>query len=550
MIQRGPNGQYAYMQSLYSWWYGLVMFSMQPAPRGYLAKWPVALVWALAWMLMQAVDGTADIANLALILVLASATSGLWLSALESVVVCAFAVMAFNWHFVPPRGTFSVDLRQHAWLLLVMLGVGSMVAWLMGRQRRSAESARSMAEHANLLRSFGEQLRTGSPEVVMQSLAEKLQALTQAEVFIGLADGDGDVGGDPGKLQWMRGQPNAEDVANLRECLRTATPGSFALKDVHGYHAHTLPLRGQNQCHGAALLKILVGPPLTSAMHATAQALCDQTGLHLERTRMEESARQASDEAKTQKMRNTLLAAISHDYRTPLANILGAASSLVAQSERLSREQARTLATTIVDEVERLSTMTNNTLQLARLDADGVQITKDWESLEELIGSAVARARSRYPDLRVGLRIEPNLPLLRCDALLVMQLLDNLVDNAVKHGGGNQTVELIARNLGSQLMLSVADRGPGIPAAARERMFLVFERGSPSGLPSAANTPRGTGLGLALCRAIVQAHGGTIQAKSRQRGGTSMDCLFPVEPQSPAMDAPMVESSIPSAGDL
>ena len=145
------------------------------------------------------------------------------------------------------------------------------------------------------------------------------------------------------------GQPNAEDVANLRECPHTASPGSFALKDVHGYHAHKRPLRGQNQCHGAALLKILAGPPLTSAMHATAQALCDQTGLHLERTRMEESARQASDEAKTQKMRNTLLEAISHDCRTPLANILGAASSLVAQSERLSRNQARRLATTIVE---------------------------------------------------------------------------------------------------------------------------------------------------------------------------------------------------------
>lgn len=163
--------------------------------------WPAVMVWVLAWRLMQAVDGTADIANLALILALASATSGLWRSALESVVVCAFAVMAFNWHFVPPLGTFSVDLRQHAWLLLVMLGVGSMVAWLMGRQRRSAESARTMAENANLLRSFGEQLRTGSPKVVMQSLAEKLQTLTPAEVFIGLADGDG----DPANLQWMRG---------------------------------------------------------------------------------------------------------------------------------------------------------------------------------------------------------------------------------------------------------------------------------------------------------------------------------------------------------
>lgn len=505
------------------------MWTAQLLIGRYLAKWPVGLVWACAWLLMQLIDGTADLANLALILVSASAICGLWLSAMESVAVCALAVMAFNWHFVPPRGTFSVDLRQHALLLLVMLGVGSMVAWLMGRQRMLAESARAMAEQANLLRSFNDQLRLEAPSVVLHTLAANLQSLTHADICIAM--GKASSGGVDPPVAW--GQANAEELANLRECLRTAKPTMFALQEIHGYQAITLPLRGQSVCLGAVLLRIAAEHPMTQAMQTTAQALCDQTGSHLERTWVEDNARHASEEAKTQKMRNTLLAAISHDYRTPLANILGAATSLLDQSDRLSTVQARALAQTVVEEVERLSTLTDNTLQLARLDADGVHIVKDWESMEELVGSAVARTRSRYPDVRVGLRIEPQLPLLRCNAQLVIQLLDNLIDNAVKYGGTQQTIEIIARKLGSQLLLSVADRGPGIPAQVRERMFLLFERGAPDQASGEGSTPRGTGLGLALCRAIALAHGGSIQAKQRQRGGTSMDCLFPIESQPP-----------------
>jgi two-component system sensor histidine kinase KdpD len=225
-----------------------------------------------------------------------------------------------------------------------------------------------------------------------------------------------------------------------------------------------------------------------------------------------------------------------------LATILGAASSLLAQSDRLSREQAQTLAARIVDEVEQLSTMTDNTLQLARLDAADVQLQTDWESLEELIGSAVARARQRYPALRLSLRLEPDLPLLRCDAQLLLQLLNNLVDNAVKYGDAEQTVEVVARRLDAQLLLAVADRGPGIAAAVRERMFLAFERGSPAlqGEGAEARSRRGAGLGLALCRAIVTAHGGSITAHARQRGGTRMECRFPIEPQ-PAPEAPPPE---------
>jgi two-component system sensor histidine kinase KdpD len=197
------------------------------------------------------------------------------------------------------------------------------------------------------------------------------------------------------------------------------------------------------------------------------------------------------------------------------------------------------LAQTVVDEVGLLSTMTENTLQLARLDTTGIHIQRDWESLEELVGTAVSRVRKRYPAMKMNLRVATGLPLFRCNAELMVQLLNNLVDNAVKYGGTEQTIEIMARRHGDQLLLAVADRGPGMPVAARERMFTAYVRGDErQRLPGAA---RGSGLGLALCRAISAAHGGTIQACSRQRGGTRMECLFPTESQP---DSPTGEPAL------
>jgi two-component system sensor histidine kinase KdpD len=427
----------------------------------------------------------------------------------------------------------SVDLRQHSLLLLDMLVVGSLVAWLMGRQRALALAARSLAEQADLLRDFNQQLRGLAPEAVLPALATALQTLTGAEPAIAL-----DADADAASPVLACGQANAEERAHLRECLRTATAAELDWQEIHGFQALTLPLRGQGHCHGAVLLRLPAAQPLAAGSQATAQALCDLTGLHRERSVVEEDSRRASAQAQLQQLRNTLLAAISHDYRTPLATILGAASSLLAQSDRLSPAQAQTLAARIVDEVEQLGTMTDNTLQLARLDAEGVQLHKDWESPEELIGSAVARARRRYPALRLSLRIAPGLPLLRCDVQLLLQLLNNLLDNAVKYGDPLQTVEVVARRLDQQLLLAVADRGPGIAPALRERMFLAFERGAPAASVAGAEARswRGAGLGLALCRAIVTAHGGSIAACARQRGGTRIECRFPLEPQ-PAPEA-------------
>jgi two-component system sensor histidine kinase KdpD len=234
-------------------------------------------------------------------------------------------------------------------------------------------------------------------------------------------------------------------------------------------------------------------------------------------------------------MRNALLAAISHDYRTPLAAILGAASSLREQGERLAIEQRQRLAQTIIDQTVQLSRLTDNTLQLARLDRPGVSLQLDWESAEEIVGTVLRRARLHDVERRVRARLEPGLPLVRCDALLLSQMLQNLVENALKYSAPPAPVELLVRRQAGQIVFAVRDRGPGVAPAWRERIFEVFQRGEAQVFGLDADARRGAGVGLAVCRAIARAHGGELKVRPRAHGGSSFECWLP-EAVPPAIE--------------
>jgi two-component system sensor histidine kinase KdpD len=306
-----------------------------------------------------------------------------------------------------------------------------------------------------------------------------------------------------------------------------------------------LPMRGRGASPGAALLRLDAAAAIEPAARAHAQALCDQMGLALERAAAIHAAAEAREAAQAQALRSTVLAAIAHDHRTPLATILGAASSLHDQDDRLAPEQRRRLAATIVDEAAYLARLTENALQLARLDASGLELALDWESAEELVGAVVRRLRQRYGADRISARLDAGLPLLRCDAVLIVQLLDNLVDNAIKHGGA-ATVEIDVSRAGDRLVFSVADRGPGVPVAERERIFEIFRRGDAppraQTLAHESGAPRGAGVGLAVCRAIARAHGGEVVYRPRDGGGSRFDVALPLgaPPEAPGLtdDAP------------
>ncbi|MGL4809713.1 MAG: sensor histidine kinase, partial [Giesbergeria sp.] len=307
-----------------------------------------------------------------------------------------------------------------------------------------------------------------------------------------------------------------------------------------------LPLRGRGVTLGAALVSGLARHPQGHELRPHLQALCDQMGSALHRSLMAAQEQQARDQAQLQATRNALLAAISHDYRTPLATIMGAASALQEQGERMDGAQRQRLAAGIVEESERLARLTDNTLQLARLDAPTVQLRCDWESAEEIVGAVLRRARRRPEGARVHAWVEPNLPLLWCDAMLVSQLLDNLLDNGLKYSPADAPVELHATRDAEHLVLAVSDRGPGIAPAWREKVFEVFQRGDAGPSESPADAGRGSGVGLAVCRAIARAHQGELLLRPRAEGGCRFECRLPLCGESPPpQSAPAAPESPP-----
>jgi two-component system sensor histidine kinase KdpD len=489
------------------------------------------LVWTVAWAAMLALDARLDLANLALVLVLAAAVAGLWWPPVASALACAVAVLAFNWTFVPPRGTFSVDLHQHLWLLGAMLAVAWIVAALVARQRALALAEQRAAAQARQLRQMGDALRdTDDPLSRALDLQAALAALSAPPVRLLMLRAALPARDDEHAAAWL-GEPDGDARAGLWLCTRQAAalgPGSGRHEDQPHWY---LPLRGRGAAWGAAQLPAPPEAPDAGVLRAHAQALCDQMGLALERAQALRAAHEAHEQAQAQQLRNALLAAIAHDHRTPLATILGAASSLQSQDAQLQPAQRQRLAASIVEEAERLSRLTENTLQLARLDAPGLTLALDWESAEELAGSALARVRRHDPQRRVRVRVEPGVPLLRCDAVLVVQMLVNLLDNALKHGAPDAPVELLVRRVADELMFAVRDRGPGVPPDQRERIFEVFQRGGAGS--------GGAGVGLALARAVARVHGGRLVLRARHHGGSAFECFLPLGAAPPtASDAP------------
>ena len=306
-----------------------------------------------------------------------------------------------------------------------------------------------------------------------------------------------------------------------------------------------LPLRGRGATLGATLLIGLGRHAGREQLLPHLQALCDQMGSALQRSLIAAQEQQAREEAQLQATRNALLAAISHDYRTPLATIMGAASALQQQGDRLDVKQRQQLAHGIVEESERLARLTENTLQLARLDAPSVSLRSDWESAEEIVGAVVRRLRQIPEGNRVRAWVEPNLPLLWCDAMLVSQLLDNLIDNALKYSPSDTPVELHARINKDDLILTVSDQGPGIAPAWREKVFEVFQRGDSHKLEGQPDIDRGAGVGLAVCRAIARAHHGELLLRARGEGGCLFEFSLPLRGHGPSIsdvDLPQAQS--------
>ena len=257
------------------------------------------------------------------------------------------------------------------------------------------------------------------------------------------------------------------------------------------------------------------------------ETFAGQIALALERVQLAASAESSRIEAETESLRNTLLASISHDLRTPLAVIAGAGSTLADPQAVLEPDSRRRLAESIESRARDMSELISNVLDLTRLESERVELRRDWQAIDDLIGAALTRSAERLRDHRIELVLAEDLPPVHVDATLIVQLLGNLLENAAKYTPAGSRISISARAEEGLLTLIVEDDGPGLPAGDPDRLFDKFHRGR------SESEVAGAGLGLAICRAIARAHGGDIRAANRTEGGARFEVTLPIEEPAP-----------------
>ena len=484
-------------------------------------RWPawiaVAALLALATAAAKWLDNEISLTSQAMLYLIAVVIVASVFERLPAVVCAVAAVTTFNFLFVPPRYTLAVEHHEHLIALAAMLLVALLVSYLATGLRRESEVARvSESRAAQLARLASDLVDAVGEEDAWRLGREALEAAFAGPVTL-LATS---AGGDLIDTQALP-QPV---VDGLRCCTREAATLGPGTARWPGLEAWYVPLGANGAVVGAARIEPADAANVVGREHA--QALCALVAQGVVRLRLGASNLAAQTALERERLQATFLAAISHDLRTPLGAIVTAASSLRAQRDRLPPADQDRMLAGIVDEARQLTSITENTLQLVRLSSGGFDPRREWESLEEIVGAVVGRVRTRDPSLPVQLRVEPGLPLVRGDATLLAQALANLLDNARRHAGG--PVEVVVASAPDGLRISVEDRGPGVAPADEARLFEPFFHGGRDA------GPRGAGLGLALCKAIAESHGGRLEHRGREGGGSCFTLMLPSVAQPPS----------------
>jgi two-component system, OmpR family, sensor histidine kinase KdpD len=451
-----------------------------------LVAWPLA-----AWL---------DAASLVLLFMLAVVLAGAAFGRGPALLAAGLSVLLFNLFFVPPRFSLSVSDERFLFTFGVMLVIGLIVGQLTAGLRVQAQSARvreaQMASLYAIARDLGSAL-------TVERVAEIVQAFAAAQF-------------------------SAHSTLRVRD-RAGAAPAPPADADHPG--TVLLALRGTMAPRGLLVLQKPVGQLWTAAERQLLDTCAALLGSALERIHYIEVAQQSAVQIEGERLRNSLLSAISHDLRTPLASLIGLSESLGLTRPPLAPQQAG-IAQAMTGTARRMSALVNNLLDMARLESGAVRLDRQWQPAEEVIGSAIAAAADALGARRVEVRIADDLPLVRWDAVLMERVLVNLLENAAKYTPPESTIGIEARAQADEVVLAVADDGPGLPPGPRELLFRKFERGErESAIP-------GVGLGLALCRAIVEAHGGRIEAGDAPGGGARFEMRFALgkPPPLPAPD--------------
>jgi len=437
-----------------------------------------------------------------------------------SLLASVLSVAALDFLFVPPYFTFAVTDFRHVGTFAVMLLMGVVIGNLTERIRAQARLARGREQRTHALYRLGQELaRSSGSAALVASALQNVATQFQSQGVLLRPDEHGRLQAPAHPLAFPL---NDQELGVAQWVFEHAEPAGLGTLTLPGARATYLPLRGAAGPIGVLGL-LPEGAPRWAEpdQRQLLEAFATQTALALERALLAEQGAVDKRRADEERLRNALLSSVSHDLRTPLGVITGAVSTAL-ETPDLPEPARRELLQSAQEEAQRLHRLVSNLLDITRLESGALDLHTEWMPLEEVVGAALNRRELASEVRRVRVSLPEDLPLVAMDGVLMEQLLLNLLDNALKYSPPESPVDLKAWATGKSLTLSIADQGPGIPAGEEERIFEKLARGQ-----AASNRP-GAGLGLAICKGIVTAHHGRIQAVNHPQGGAQFLVTLPL----------------------
>jgi two-component system sensor histidine kinase KdpD len=488
----------------------------------------IVAIGLVAGELIQPIFGIENVDLVFLTAVVAVAVRyGLWPSLLASVA----ASLCYNFFFLPPVYTFTITDPTNIAAFFFFMLIAILVSNVAARVRTQADSAIGRVRTTESLYAFSRKLAgTATLDDVLWATAYQTALMLKVRVVLLLPE--------DGVLTVKAGYPPEDeldkaDLAAANWAWGNDRPAGRGSETLPGAKRLFLPMRtGRGPIGVVGIDDDRTGPLLTPDQRRLLDALMDQGALAIERVLLVEDMDRVKRTVESERLRSALLTSISHDLKTPLASVLGAASTMRDLASGLTDAEKRDLLATVIDESERLNRFIANLLDMTKLESGAIVPNTAPHDIGEIVGSALRRAGKILAQHRVSLELAADLPMLELDAVLFEQVLFNLLDNAAKYSPAGTTISIRSLRDKQQVLLQVIDEGDGIPPGELESVFDKFYRAQ-----KGDHVRPGTGLGLAISRGFVEAMHGTISASNRTDGrGAVLTIRLPIPAASNALD--------------
>ena len=472
-------------------------------------------------LLGLSVRGNLEPANLVMLYLTSVVVSAIFLGRGPSLLAAILGVLAFDFFLIPPYFTFAVSDTQYIITFVVLFVVSLVISSLTARVREQAEASTRREKQTSALYNLGRDLTTaGNLDSVVNIIVSHISQTFERDVVVFLPE-NGHIRPFASAASY---HPDSNELAVAAWSFEHDQPAGRGTDTLPAASIRCHPLKTSNGLVGVLGVRPKeMGAFLNPEQRQTLATFANQAALAIERASLAEQARQAELLQAAEKLQTALLNSISHDLRTPLVSITGALTSLDEQAENLNDEYRRSLIGTAREEADRLNRLVGNLLSMTRIESGAIKLNREPGDMQDVIGTALEQLGKRVAEHEIHVNVPNDFPLVPMDFTLIVQVVVNLLENAVKYSPTKSRIEVTASLTDEYARLEIADRGVGIPSDDLVRVFDKFYR------VQRPESVSGTGLGLSISKGIIEAHHGSIQAQTREGGGTVFRVELPLD---------------------